>query len=350
MKHSEYERLLAQLHHATQEARAARRHTARLQRELDTLLAIRGAKFRTPAALRPPSLGASAAPRRDTRPIKAEATAIIVGSDWHYAEKVDPASVNQLNRYTLDVAERRIARFFDRGARLWSIIERDIPVPHVVLALLGDMISGNIHADLAESNQLPLIDEVTACGGAILHGIRQWATAYPQKRFTVVCASGNHGRITKEQRIHTEAGNSVERLMYVMLAAQCEAHQNVRFIIEPGYHTYLQVYRTTLRFHHGHAIRYTGGVGGLFVPALRTIARWNAAHHADIDIFGHHHTQLDGGNFLANGSLIGYSPFSLRGGYPYQPPQQTFAVIDNIRGKTSVWPIFLDEPGRAKAS
>lgn len=305
---------------------------ARLQREHEQLLALRNAR---PFHAKPHRLAASG---RDN-----EATVLAVASDWHVAERVDPAMVAGLNRYDPSVSRARAAHFFDRVGRLWEIIRRDIPVPRVILGLLGDFISGSIHADLAESNYLPPADEALLAGDYLYTGLGTLLerTAKAKCELLVVCASGNHGRMTKERRVHTEHGNSLERLIYVRLREAFQHERRVRFVIEPGYHTYVQVYNLTLRFHHGHAIRYLGGIGGLFVPAFRTIARWNTSRAADLDVFGHHHTQVDGGSFLANGSMIGYSAFAVQGGYAYQPPMQTFAVLDRRRGKTAVWPILF---------
>jgi hypothetical protein len=69
----------------------------------------------------------------------------------------------------------------------------------------------------------------------------------------------------------------------------------------------LQIYDVTVRFHHGHSIRYAGGVGGIYIPTNKAIAQWNKGRHADLDVFGHFHQLRDGGNFICNGSLIGYN-------------------------------------------
>ena len=89
-------------------------------------------------------------------------------------------------------------------------------------------------------------------------------------------------------------------------------------------------------------MRYQGGVGGIFIPVNKAIAQWNRFKKAYLDIFGHFHQFIDGGNFICNGSIIGYGPFSLLIKAAYEPPRQSFLLIDKNRGKTIVAPIFTD--------
>jgi hypothetical protein len=72
------------------------------------------------------------------------------------------------------------------------------------------------------------------------------------------------------------------------------------------------------------------------------IANWNRARKADLDVFGHFHYLFWGGNFVANGSLIGYGPFSERIAAPFQRPQQAFFLIDSQFGLTMQAPILLE--------
>jgi hypothetical protein len=107
-------------------------------------------------------------------------------------------------------------------------------------------------------------------------------------------------------------------------------------------HSYLQVYDTTIRFQHGHAIKYGGGVGGIYIPVNKAIAQWNKARHADLDVFGHFHQQRDGGNFVVNGSLIGYNAFAMSIKADYEQPKQALFLMDKKRGRTCLWPLFLE--------
>ena len=102
-----------------------------------------------------------------------------------------------------------------------------------------------------------------------------------------------------------------------------------------------------LRFHHGDAIRYEGGVGGLTIPANKAIAQSNKSRTAYLDIFGHYHQMLDGGKFVSNGSLIGYNPYAIRIKASYEEPKQVFFLMERDKGKTAVYPIFVSSEEEA---
>jgi len=90
------------------------------------------------------------------------------------------------------------------------------------------------------------------------------------------------------EKLHicTEAGNSLERFMYHQLAERFKSEPRVKFVIGDGLHVYVNVFGFVLRFHHGHAVRYAGGVGGIFIPVNKAIAQWNKGRRADYDVFG----------------------------------------------------------------
>lgn len=134
--------------------------------------------------------------------------------------------------------------------------------------------------------------------------------------------------------------------MYHNLAHHFEDEPRVKFIIEEGYNTYIDVYGFTLRFHHGHSVRYYGGVGGLYIPMNKAIAQWDKAVPADYSFAGHFHQMKDGGNFMVNGSMIGYNAFAMSIKADYESPRQAFLLIDKLRGKTVTCPILF--PRRRK--
>jgi hypothetical protein len=270
----------------------------------------------------------------------AEATPVIVLSDWHVEETVFPQTVNFLNEYSDAIALERTEWLFKNSLRLLDINKRDVKIDNVVLALLGDFISNSIHEELREVNSMRPSHAIIFVQKILISGI-QFLLDNTDFRFTIVCCSGNHGRLTQKLHISTEVGNSLEYLMYKTMAQNFEREKRVNFVISEGYHSYLNVYDKTLRFHHGHAIKYHGGIGGIYIPVNKAIAQWNKAKHADLDVFGHFHQFRDGGNFISNGSVIGYSPFAISIKADPEKPRQAFFLVDSRRGKTVVAPVLL---------
>ena len=296
-----------------------------LSEQLDIALAVNRAKLK-----HIPQITAS---NRD-----GEAAAVVMASDWHVEEVVRPEAVSGLNEYNLEIADARIKKFFGGIHKLTRIERAGIDIKTLVLILGGDFLSGYIHEELEESNELSPTQTIIWLRDRLVSGINSLRSEGGFDRIVIPCVVGNHGRTTKKKRIATSTANSYEWLLYHFLARElpdCDWH------IAEGYHLYLDVFGKILRIHHGDGLRYQGGIGGLTIPLEKAIAAWNKGRVADLDLFGHWHTFQQSQKWLSNGSLIGYSPFAVEIKAPFEPPQQTYFLLDAKRGRTGTWPIFV---------
>lgn len=273
---------------------------------------------------------------------RAEAAAVIVASDWHIEEIVKSEQVSGMNEFNSHVANNRVRRFFSHAVKLLRKERQATKIDKVIFALLGDFISGNIHADLAETNRLLPTEAIIEVHNHLSSGIRYLLRNGEIEELVIVCHSGNHGRFTSRQRVSAEAGNSLEHYMFFSLKQEFADDDRVTFVIPEGYMSYIDVMGYVIRFHHGHAIRYRGGVGGLTIPANKAIAKWDKARRADLTVFGHFHQFFDAGDFICNGSLIGYNAYALSIKASYEPARQAFFLVDKDDGKTIVAPIILE--------
>lgn len=272
--------------------------------------------------------------------LSSEATAVWMASDWHTDEYVDEGTINNLNHFTPEIAKERVDKFFTSGLRLTNILAQDIKIETIILALLGDFYTGHIHPDFMELTDTEPIHAVIRVQNMIASGI-EFILQNSKYNLVVPCHSGNHARTTEKTRFATENGHSLEFYMYNFLADHFKGNSRVKFLIPQGQMSYMEIYGMTVRLMHGHAIRYGGGVGGIYIPVNKAITQWDKAKKADLTLLGHFHTQRDGGNFLVNGSLIGYSSFALSIKADFERPKQTLFLLDSRRGKTAVWPILL---------
>jgi hypothetical protein len=308
--------------------REALKHTERLQAELDAALQLQQA----------PVERLSITPKHSSG--QSEGTVVTPASDWHIEELVG-AEVNGLNKFNPEIAEKRVKEFFQHSLRLVRLLEQDIKVPHWVLPLLGDFITNDIHgAESSEKNAMPPIEAILTAQNWIISGI-DFLLNNSRQQFTIPCHSGNHARTTKTTHFSAENGHSLEYFMYANLAQRYASEPRVTFMLPTGIHSYLDIYERTLRFHHGHAVKYGGGVGGIYIPVNKAIAQWNKGRHADLDVFGHFHQDRDGGNFICNGSLIGYNGFAMSIKADFAQPSQTLFLEDKKRGRTCKWPILF---------
>jgi hypothetical protein len=272
---------------------------------------------------------------------KHDATAILMLSDVHAEERVLPETVNGENDYSLDVCQLRIAELEERFLDCLEHERNQADVRRVVIWLGGDFITGHIHPDCVEVAQLSPMNATRWIAErlrALINSVAQHADE------VVVCTNaGNHGRSTEKNRIATELDHSWEQLMYWTLARE-ETNKNVRWQIAEGHLGYVDLDGFLLRTTHGHSIRYAGGVYGLALPASKAIARWDAGRKADLTIFGHYHCWgwLRGARYVANGSVIGHSPYAERVASP-ERPCQGMAIVDHGRHEvTRAYPLFCD--------
>jgi len=271
-----------------------------------------------------------------------EAAAVAVASDWHIEERVDAAAVNGVNEFNLDIARERVTRFFSGVVYLIRYHEDHFAISRLVLALIGDLITGYLRAENLESNEASPSQAIAHLHVWISEGIQQ-ILAETSVDIDAVCLSGNHGRLTDKVRPSTREANSIEWLLYVGLAREFANEPRVRFHLPQGQQTYFQIYDWTIRFLHGDGISYGSGVGGITIPINKAIARWQTVRHADLTVMGHFHQYHDLPNLVVNGSLIGYSPYSLSFGAGYEEPRQAFFLIDAARGKTMPADIWVKQ-------
>ena len=258
-----------------------------------------------------------------------EAVAVVLASDWHIEEPVSRQSVNGLNEFNLAIAEKRVHEFFVNTVKLLKKEQADAKINTLILWLGGDFISNNIHEVLLETTQLTPIEAILRVQEWIERGIR-FILETTDVDLIVPTSAGNHSRITAKVHINTEYGNSLETYMYHMVAHHIN-DDRVKFVIDEAYFTYVNVFNMTLCFHHGHALRYQGGVGGLYVPVRRAIGQWNKKRRVDLWICGHFHSYLQDPSFVVNGSLIGWNAYADRLSVDFESPKQTFFLIDKKR-------------------
>lgn len=293
----------------------------------DTVAGLAGIKSKRP-------------PARTTKAKGSPVTAILVLSDWHVEEEVDPATVAGRNAFDLNVAESRVAETMRRALLLLEHESKLAPINHVVVAALGDFISGDIHDDTRDVALLPPL-AATRFAGELLGGcIDMVADRF--KSVTVATCNGNHGRSTQKPRIATDHEFSYEYSLYRTMES-ANRHKNVGWQIGVGYHNWLNLDGFKVRLHHGQAIRSNGGIGGVSISANKAIAQWNRMEKADLDIFGHHHQfSWNYGRYVSNGSLIGWNAFANFIRAEWQPAAQSLVLIDRDRGVTKALPIFCE--------
>lgn len=287
---------------------------------------------------------------RDTpnvEPIKAvnqrkrEVVPIIVASDWHIEEKVLASATNGMNEYNPEIAEKSVNQFFTNAAILVEQTKQNSTVNTVILAILGDIINGVLREEDLQSNAATPVDAIVTARALIYKGIRHLVKSTGCK-IKVICCVGNHGRLTDKIFPSNQVHNSLEYLLYKTIQRDFRDWDRVEVEVPEMWYYIQDVFGTRIRFHHGHVFKFNGGIGGISIPVQRKISQLNLIEHAHMDVCGHFHTTQTFNNCIMNGSLVGANGYSMHLGIPFEPPKQTFFLMDSKYGRSIVTPIFID--------
>jgi hypothetical protein len=274
-----------------------------------------------------------------------EATALACASDWHIEEEVRPEQVAGRNRYNLAIAEKRMTRFFEAVRYAITFNRQIFAIRDLLLWLGGDIITNYLREENVESNQLAPPKAIAFACANLVAGIRYLLEDGHLEKIRIPCIDGNHGRLNGKEKIKhaTRAANSLEWLLYTMLAREFADDDRVEFEIAEGEIQYLDVYGRTVRFLHGDIVHYAGGVGGVTIPLMKAISRWDTTQRADLTVLGHFHQYTSTQDVIINGSLIGHSPYSVTIGARFEPPLQAFTMLDPLRFKSVAMPLWVSE-------
>lgn len=268
-------------------------------------------------------------------------TALVMLSDLHLEEKVDP-DVCMGNKYDLDIARRRNDRVINTMVDVLSANRKFYPWKDLVVWLGGDMISGAIHEELEATNFAGPAEAILFAQDMMLANIEKLRQTLNPGKVTIICNMGNHGRTTYRKRFADGYNHSWEWLAYHNMARLFLSDKKVEFIIAKGSLVEVNIETMPIRFTHGDDIKFAGGVGGVYIPLMKKLANWDRRWKAHKTILGHYHQHFHISSAIMNGCLIGPNAYSIAGGFDAQRPSQTVAIVDSHRGFIDVTQIFAE--------
>lgn len=271
---------------------------------------------------------------------------ILPVSDVHFGEVVDGKSINGLNNYNTAIAKRRHIELFRRNYEYSSIYG----CKELHLFFLGDIFSGNIHAELRETNEKQITECVMDYAAFILGLIKEYAKLY--EKIEISCVVGNHARNTDRYQFKNKGKDSYEYILYSMMGMyfnELKLADNVHVNLTDSTVLFAKVGSQIWKLEHGD--RYKGG--SAFVSPFSTVVRDNfkdkgmfRTEDQDFNavIMGHWHIggemSLQGSNtpVYLNPSLIGPGEYSVHNLHSSYPAESFVFITDGKRviSKSSV--------------
>lgn len=272
---------------------------------------------------------------------------ILFGSDWHWGEVVKPSEIGGVNEYNLVIARERLKRLVDTTIDLLTNHMVNPQYPGIVFALGGDMVSGNIHEELSETNDVPIMPAVLDLVDHLYWAIKRLKEVFG--RVFLPCVAGNHGRSTKKIRAKEFNYNSYDWLIYQQLDRMFAEDPDVVFFIPDGTDALVNIAGHRYLFSHGCQFR---SFGDSMIGSLGPIVRGDhkkrgrnaqVGQEYDTLVIGHFHQLMQMKRVICNGSLVGYSEYAYSNNFGYEPPQQALWITHPKNGITFSMPVGVGE-------
>jgi hypothetical protein len=230
---------------------------------------------------------------------------------------------------------------FNHGGQGWTY-------PGIIYSRGGDTISGGIHEELQDTDDMTPIEAVQCVFEEESAGITKLAEAFGKVDVKTPGSAGNHDRNTHKPRTKTAAAHSYDTLIAYMLRHHFNKDKRVTFQTSESFDVRFNIYARRIILTHGDRMGSSGGQG--FIGPMATIMRGaqkviqeQAALGFPVDEVHHGHFHTPGylGWVMSNGCLPGYSEYAKQYRMRPSPPQQTLAYYHAKRGLVDLKPLTL---------
>lgn len=317
-------------------AGATEQELASANQMLELVRSIREASPREPKWTRP---------KRSRKAAQHHAIPTLMLSDLHLDEVVRPEEVGWYNAYDRSIAEARLRRTAEKAVMILKDYVAGLDFDGLVLVLGGDILSGDIHQELAKSNEATVFD-------SIVHWVPQLATLIEylltelDVPLFIPCVVGNHDRNPANRRSPAKgrARDSVSWVIYAWLADRFRDDDRVTFQVSEAADALYPVYDTTYLLTHGDQFKGGNGIGGIYMPISRGAYKKKQVYAAkgtpfDVMILGHFHQYIAGPQFIVNGSLKGWDEYAEVSNFVPEVPAQALWITTPERGITMHMPV-----------
>ena len=266
---------------------------------------------------------------------------VLLLSDFHYPEVVDPEVAMGLS-YNGDVCVRRLERTRDVVLRYKQLRESSYPIKKLTVAMLGDMISGDIHDELAITNEMPTPVALVK----LAYYLHDMFTAFAKEfeDVEVVCIPGNHPRTTQKPRYKQKTTTNFEYILGHFLGALALSGGGYR-VQAPKDMVYVhRVFDWRLGLTHGDGVKSNSWGGVPFYgirqrrDAVQALLRHLGQPGLDYLAMGHFHqpTVLEGTDctVIMNGAGKGGDEYSIGTRLASQDPVQFLLTFHEKHGLT----------------
>lgn len=274
------------------------------------------------------------------------ATVVAQLTDTHFDERVRPEEVGHINAYSRKIAEIRLRTWAEKAISLPQEYFKGQDVEGLFIPATGDLLSGNIHPELKESNEDHLYSSADHWIDQLISAFDLLLREYP--RIHVGAVVGNHGRETVKPVYKGRARTNIEWLIWRTLARHFRDEERLTFQVSDSMDLHVPIYGFDYLLTHGDQFRGGSGISGAMAPLMLGLHRKGVReaatdHGMDTMVMGHFHQYLTLPGLIVGGSMKGYDEFAYGHNLRPEPARQAGWITTPERGPTFHFPIDLQD-------
>ncbi len=258
-------------------------------------------------------------------------------TDTHFDEIVNPDEVGYINAYNREIAEIRFKRWVEKVIILSRDYVQGVEVEGLFIPATGDLLSGDIHEELRNSNEDLLyasadhwIDQIIAAIGTLSEEF---------KKVHVGAVVGNHGRSTLKPVFKGRARSNIEWLIWRQIARYFENDENITIQVADSMDLVVPIYNTKYLLTHGDQFKGGSGIAGAYSPLSLGVHRKSMRQSfteegMDHMVMGHFHQLFNLPGLTVGGSMKGYDEYAYGLNLRPEKAQQAFWVTTPEHGPT----------------
>lgn len=268
-------------------------------------------------------------------------------TDWHLGEVVKPDEVLFLNAYNEQIAYGRAARWFEKVVTLPREYVNGVKLEGLEVPATGDLFTGEIHAELTESNYERVLQTVLNAQEPILAGFELLEREYGN--VCVDCVVGNHGRMALKSVFKGRVYDNFEWLFWSIIRDRLKDRgSKVVVNVSTSMDMNVPIYGRNHLLTHGDQFKGGAGISGAYAPLSLGSHRKGKRQAAagmpmETMVIGHLHQLINIPGVIMGGTMKGMDEFAFGINVPPADAAQAMWITTPERAQTIWLPVYLQD-------
>ena len=277
-------------------------------------------------------------------------------TDTHVGDNVKSEQVLGLNEYDIDLFSRRIWGWANQVLQLAEYRRNMCNIDDLVIPMLGDMISGDIHDELAFTNIENCMMQMIIGAYVISQAVQFLAPHF--KTIKLKGVVGNHGRMTKKVP-SKDRFMDWDYMLYQWMSVFLKKHKNVEIEIPKASVHIFEVANRNILIMHGDSVKGGGSQASIkrAIGNLRDVVQYNGivdsderytvAEKFDDVLMGHFHRidemDIGTGSLHICGTTKGGDEYVVSQLHLITKPKHLVLYYHPVHGQVGKETIYLDK-------